>query len=113
MGAGGLGLPSRPGSSKAPALTTEVIFANPFTWSFVTQLFKIVAFRVTLILSTVGMSPCDLCSPAGSAWQTPASGVVHCPAYPTLLLTLIVPSCKPPHRRLGAPEPGCVTAAGI
>lgn len=72
MGAGGLGLPSRPGSSKAPALNTEVIFANPFTWSFVTQLFKIVAFRVTLILSTVGMSPCDLCSPAGSAWQTPA-----------------------------------------
>lgn len=57
MWAGGLGLPSRPGSSKAPTLTTEVIFANPFTWSFVTQLFKTVAFCVTLILSTVGGVP--------------------------------------------------------
>lgn len=114
MGAGGLGLPSRPGSSKAPALTTEVIFANPFTWSFVTQLFKIVAFRVTSILSTVGVSPVTSAAQLGVHGRLlPASGVVHCPAYPTLLLTLMVSSSKPPHRRLGAPEPGCVTAAGI
>lgn len=94
MWAGDLGLPSRPSSGQAPALTTEVILQTPSPGP--------------LPLSHL---PCDTdtehhwgCPPVTSAAQRgvdggllPASGYSPlCPAYPSMLLTLMVPSSKPP-----------------